>query len=116
MRKRLSVLLLSATVVSGRGAVVEAAAVQSTPPDSTTLTMRGTIEKYEASTRILSLSTASGAVRFPLASTARIRQGWHKIDASELEKFSGYRAAVRYSESGGKKTVESVHVLERAKG
>ena len=116
MRKRLSVLLLSAAVVSGRGAVVEAAAVQSTPPDSTTLTMRGTIEKYEASTRILSLSTASGAVRFPLASTARIRQGWHKIDASELEKFSGYRAAVRYSESGGKKTVESVHVLERAKG
>ena len=114
MRKRLSVLLLSAAVVSGRGAVVQAAAVQSTPLGSTTLTMRGTIEKYEASTRILSLSTSSGAVRFPLASTARIRQGWHKIDASDLEKLSGYRAAVRYSESGGKKTVESVHVFGKS--
>ena len=114
MRKRFSVLLLSAAVVLCRGAFGQAPTAPSTPPSSTTLTMRGTIEKYEASTRMLSLSTSTGTVQFPLASTARIRQGSHKIDASDLEKLSSYRAAVRYSESGGKKTVESVQVFGRS--
>ncbi len=54
--------------------------------------MGGTIDKYDASTGILSLSTSNGTVQVPLAPTARIRQGWHKIDPSELEKLVGYRA------------------------
>ena len=73
--------------------------------------MRGTIEQYDVSTRILSLSTANGTMRLLLASTARIRQGWHKLDPLELKKLVGYRAAIGYSESGGNKTVESVHVF-----
>jgi hypothetical protein len=73
--------------------------------------MRGTIDQYDASTRILSLSTANGTMRLVLAATARIRQGWHKLDAIELRKLVGYRAAVGYSESDGNKTVESVHVF-----
>jgi hypothetical protein len=91
-------------------------AAQSTPPPYTTLRMRGTVDKYEASTRILSLSTSSGTLRFPLAPTARIRQDSQQIDASELQKLAGYRVAVRYSESSGAKTVESVHVFGKAKG
>ncbi len=126
MRKPLSVLLLSAAVVSGIGAfahvrlgagqidgAVSTDATQSTPPASTTLRMRGTIDKYDASTRMLSLSTSNGTVRFTLASVARIRRGGQTVEASELAKLSGYRAAVRYSESGGNKTVESVHVFGR---
>ena len=101
------VLLLSAAVVSGVWAFAQG-------PASTTLRMRGTIEKYDPSTRTLSISTPNATIQFPLASTAVIRQGWRKIDASQLEKLSGYRAAVRYSESGGSKTVESIHVLGKA--
>jgi hypothetical protein len=71
----------------------------------------GTIDKYDASTRILSLSTSNGTVNLPLASTVRIRQGWHKLDPLQLTKLVGYRAAVSYSESGGTRRVESVHVL-----
>jgi len=96
----LSVALVSAVAVFAQG-----------PSDSTTLLMRGTIEKYDPSTQTLSISTSNATVLFPLASTARIRQGWHKIAASDLEKLSGYRAAVRYLESRGKKTVESIHVF-----
>ena len=123
MRKRLSLLLLSAAMVAshwafadaplGTGQVDEAVltdAVQSTP-GSTTLRVRGTIDKYDASTRVLSLSTQNGTMQLPLASTARVRQGWHKIDPLELKKLVGYRAAIGYSESGGNKTVESVHVF-----
>ena len=129
MKEQLAILLLSAAVVSSIGATAEAPSdaeqiagavptdvAQSAPPASTTLRMPGTIDKYDASTRMLSLSTSNGTVQFPLASTARIRQGGQTVDASELAKLSGYRAAVRYSESGGNKTVESVHVFGRAKG
>jgi hypothetical protein len=92
-------------VVSDIGAFAQA------PPAPTTLRVPGTIDKYEASTRTLSLSTANGKVQFPVPSDARIRRSGQTIDASELAKLSGYRAAVRYSESAGSKTVESVHVF-----
>ena len=119
MRKRLSLLLLSAATVSSIAAFadvppgtgqVESNEAQSAP-GATTLRMRGTIDQYDTSTRILSLSTANGTMRLLLASTARIRQGWHKLDPMELRKLVGYRAAVGYSESAGYKTVESVHVF-----
>lgn len=106
-----------AVSLSSLSSTTSLAAAQSTAASSsTTLRMRGTIEKYEVATRILSVSTANGTVRFTLALTARIRQGWHAIDASLLETLTGYRVDVRYSESGGKKTVESVHVNGKAKG
>jgi hypothetical protein len=109
-RKSLSLLLLAAALAS-------VGFVQPAPPSSsTTLRLRGTIEKYESATRILSVVTASGTVKFPLAATSRIRQGWHQIDASLLEKLSGYKADIRYSEAGGRKTVESVHVVGKSKG
>lgn len=75
--------------------------------------MDGTIDKYDASAGMLSLSTSNGTVQVPLAPSARIRRGWHTIDAGELEKLGGYRAAIRYSESGGRKLVESIHVFGR---
>jgi hypothetical protein len=123
MWKRLSILLLSGVAVWGVGASAQGPAsaqtvgttsadsTQSSRPSSMTLRMRGTISKYDASTRILSLSTSKGSVRFALALTARIRQAWQTIDASELEKLGWHRAVVRYSESDGTKTVESVHVF-----
>jgi hypothetical protein len=112
MRKGLSVLLMSAALASGPRAIAQADAALSGPPASaTTLRMDGTIDKYDASAGILSLSTSNGTVRVPLAATARIRQGWHTIDPSKLEKLAGYRARIRYSESGGTKAVESIHVF-----
>jgi hypothetical protein len=129
MRKRLSAVLLSAVVVSGGrtfgqaqggahpiepSATVDAA--QFTPAP-TTLRMGGTIDKYDASTRVLSLSTATGAVQLPVASSARIGLGpigrSQKIEASELQKLTGFRAVIRYSESHGKKNVESIRVFEK---
>jgi hypothetical protein len=134
MRKRLSVALLSAVVVSGSGAFAQAPkgtrpiepaapteAAQDIPPAPTTLRMRGTIDKYETSTHMLSLSTATGPVQLPVASTARmgrgpIGRGPQRIDESELQKLAGYRAVIRYSESHGKKTVESIRVFEKNEG
>jgi hypothetical protein len=126
MKGTLICLLVSAAALSNVPTVAHASptteqaetgvstdAAQSTPPSSTTLSVRGTIEKFDASTRTLSLATSNGTVQFRVASTTRIRQGWHKVDASELEKLAGNPATVRYTESGGNKLVESVHVFRK---
>ena len=112
MRKRLAALLLSAVVISGL--VVFAQAPSPTP--STMLRTRGTVERYEASTRTLTLATADGSVQFPLVSTTRVRRDGETMDAAELAKLSGYRAAVRYTDAAGRKTVESIHVFSKSKG
>jgi hypothetical protein len=108
MNKRLTMLWLLATLASGVGMLA-----QVPPSTSTTLSVRGTIDNYDASSRTLSLSTSSGTVKFPVSSATRLSQAGHKIEAAELQKLAGDRATVRYTDSGGKKTVESVHVFEK---
>jgi hypothetical protein len=103
MNSSLIAFVLSAAVLS--------AATQSASSASTTLRVNGTIDRFDASTRILTLSTSNGTVRFTVALVTRIRQGWHRIELLELQKLAGYRATVRYSESEGTKIVESVHVF-----
>jgi hypothetical protein len=84
------------------------------PASPTTLRVRGTISRYDAVGGILSLSTPTGVVRFAVASAARLRRGGHDLALQQLGTLTGYRAAVRYSETGGHRTVESVHVFEQA--
>jgi len=122
MNKRIIVVLLSTTMVSNVGLLaqhpsaigqsvseVSSSALQA--PPSTTLSVRGTIDKYDAASRTLSLSTSNGNLQLPLSSTTRIRRGWRKLDPAELQKLAGDAATVRYTESGGNKIVESVHVF-----
>ena len=121
MNKRLSVVLMCAVIVSGvesfaqapngPGPIASTEGEQPGPPLSTTLRMDGTIGKYDVSAALLSVSTSNGMVQLALSSGARIREGWHRIDAQALEKLTGYRAAIRYSEADGVKTVESIHVF-----
>ena len=114
MNKKIIVLMLAATTVPGIGWAFQIPPPLAEPPTSpaaTTLSVRGTIDNYDPSTRTLSLSTTNGIVRLSMTSTTRIRQGWHKVDAVDLQKLAGDRATIRYSESGGKRIVESVHVF-----
>ena len=124
MNRSIIVLLASAAVVSSVGLFGQAPAAirqtdrgvstitsESTPPASTTVSVHGTIDQYDPSSRMLSLATSNGVMQVSVASAARIREGWRKVDALELQKLAGYQATVRYRESGGSKTVESVHVF-----
>jgi hypothetical protein len=113
MKTSFVVLLLSAAVL-GVGRAANAAQID--PPSSaasasTALRMRGTIDKYDATTRMLSLKTADGTLPLSVPPAVRIRQDRHDIEAITLQELSGYRAAVRYSESGGNRTAESIHVF-----
>jgi hypothetical protein len=89
-------------------------ATASAVPAATALRMRGTIDKYDGSARILSLATGNGIVPFQLVAATRIRQHWQDVDPSQLAALAGSRATVRYTESRGDKTAESVHVFGKS--
>ena len=108
MNKRDFVLLVLLVV-----APVSRTLAQVPPPSSTTLRVQGTIDRYTPATRTLSLSTARGTVRFFIAPTIRIRQGWRKLETAELENLAGHHATVRYTQTGDRPVVESVHVFGR---
>jgi hypothetical protein len=78
---------------------------------ASTLVVRGTIKSYDVSSRILVLTTPTGSLPFTMPPAVRVRQRWHSIEISALGKYSGFRAAIRYSESGAEKTVQSVHIF-----
>jgi hypothetical protein len=101
---------------AGQIGVATSSDALSAPSQSTTLRVAGLIEKYDASSRMLSLTTSTGTMQFPVASPVRIRLRGRQIDAAALENLSGYRAVVRYSEARGNKTVDSISVLDKPKG
>jgi hypothetical protein len=127
VKGRFSALLLMVTISAGHALAQVRAGGElladgapddvptSTSPASTTVSIRGTIETYDAPTRTVTLSTPKGVVRFVLAAIVRIRRDGQVVDASKLQTSAGYRAVVRYSQSGRLKTVESVHVFGRAR-
>jgi len=83
------------------------------PVAATTIRVRGTIATYDTAGGMLDLKTQNGLVRFPVADETRIRRAGKAVDRRELKSLTGYRAAVRYSETGGHTTVESVNVFEK---
>lgn len=78
---------------------------------ASTLVVRGTIKSYDVTSRTLVLTTPTGSLPFTMPPAVRVRQRWHSIEISALAKYSGFRAAIRYSESGAEKTVQSVHIF-----
>jgi hypothetical protein len=79
---------------------------------ATTIRVRGTIKTYDADGGILALNTPGGLLRFPVAAETRVRHAGQTVDRAQLKSLTGLRAAVRYSESGGRTTVESVNVFD----
>jgi hypothetical protein len=51
-------------------------------------------------------------VQFTVSPAARISRGSSKAEPVDLQKLTGNRATVRYTEAGDKKIVESIHVFE----
>ena len=106
-------LWTSAIVGAGVVAAVPVDQAQLAAPAATALRMRGTIDKYNAADRMLSVKTANGTLVLVLAPTVRIRLSGRDIDATALKGLSGYSAAVRYSESAGNRIAESIHVFDK---
>lgn len=120
MQKTLGTLTAAAAVLLFSGAALASQAkpapkekathTKASATTGTTLVAKGKIVGYDPSNSTLTITTSKGEERFTVSSTAQIHQGSKSIGAEALANLTGREANVRYMESGGQRTVESVRV------
>ena len=76
----------------------------------TTLVATGKIVQFDATGQALTLSTSKGEQHFTVGPTAHLQDSSHAITVADLGKFAGHKATVRYKETAGEKSVESIRV------
>ncbi|MGE5815699.1 MAG: hypothetical protein ACM36C_14520 [Acidobacteriota bacterium] len=98
----------SSSTPTKTAAVSTSSTAKSSKASSASHSAMGTIEKYDAN--MLTLKTSSGEEQFMVASSAHVRDGSKTIKADQLSSLTGQKAKVRYVESNGQRTAESVMV------
>lgn len=102
----LVVLALAGTVIAAQGTT--AAKSAKTPMEASAV---GKIEKYDAASKTLTLSTAKGELTFVLSANATIHQGSRTLQEADVASQSGQRAKVRYTQANGQKVADAVMIL-----
>jgi hypothetical protein len=82
---------------------------------TTSIVAKGTIAGFDHSTNTLTIKTAKGQEQFTLPTTARIQEASRHLTVNDLDGLNGRMVNVRYRESGGQRTVQSVRVAAPAK-
>jgi phage baseplate assembly protein gpV len=100
-------LMNSITAVFAQSAGQAATAIQTTPTASA---VAGTLTKFDPQTNTLTVSTAKGEESFVLSASTMIRDGAKRVAAANLVGLAGHQVRVRFSESGGQRTVGTVLV------
>jgi hypothetical protein len=77
---------------------------------TTLITASGTISKFDATSKTLTVTTPKGDVAFMVDSSATITAGGKKVMASDLPNQAGHKVTVHYTEANGQKTAQSVRV------
>jgi len=80
----------------------------------TTLVATGKIVQFDATGQALTLSTSKGEQHFTVGPSAHLQDSSHAITPDDLGKLAGHKATVRYKESAGEKSVESIRVSSSA--
>ena len=70
----------------------------------------GTLDKYDSGANSIVVNTGKGTETLSLSSTSAVRMGAKTMTASDLSSHTGDRVKVRYSESNGQRTVQSVQI------
>ena len=86
------------------------AAKTTTAPKPKTHSAVGTLDKYDSGANTIVVKTAKGTETLSLSSTSAVRMGAKTMSASDLSSHTGDRVKVRYSESSGQNTVQSVQI------
>jgi hypothetical protein len=101
---------LSAPVFAAQATTAKAATKTAKAPKTTAITASGTVSKFDASSNTLTVTTPKGDVSFMVDSTASITANGKKVMASDLPSRVGHKVVVRYTESNGQKTAQSVRL------
>ena len=76
----------------------------------TTLVATGKIVQFDPTGQALTLSTSKGEQHFTVGPSAHLQDSSRAITPDDLGKLAGHKATVRYKESAGEKSVESIRV------
>ena len=79
------------------------------------VSVTGTLEKYDASANSIVVKTAKGEETLSLGSATSIRMGATRMTPADLNGHTGQRVKVRYSEENGKQTAQTVQFEGGAK-
>jgi len=106
-------LAAAVTLAFAAGAAAAPQASQTKPAKSAKATtgshsVSGTLEKFDASGKMLTLKTSTGSETLTLSSDAKIHQGSQSLSAADLSAHTGSRVRVHYTESNGQKTAQDV--------
>jgi len=119
MRRALGVITTVGALAVGGSAYASQATGTSAPqkerkPAAQTAQVTGTLTNFDSASNMLTLSTPNGEETFMIGSTAMLHQGRKIITTSDLANLAGHIVTVRYAESAGAKTVETVDISRRA--
>ncbi len=75
-------------------------------------TATGTLVAYDATSRLLTVRSASGVAEFHVAADARVWFGTRRLPAHELGAHEGAQVTLAWSEADGVRTTHTVRVAE----
>ena len=118
MRRALAVITTVGALAIGGSAYASQATGTSAPqkqtkPAAQTAQVTGTLTNFDSASNTLTLSTPNGEETFVIGSTTMLHQGRKIITTSDLANLTGRTVTVRYAESAGGKTVETVDISRR---
>jgi hypothetical protein len=79
------------------------------------LVAKGTIARFDHGSNTLTIKTSKGEEQFTLPASVRIQEASRKLTIADLDTLNGRPVNIRYTESGGQRTVQSVRVSAAAK-
>ena len=88
----------------------QAAAKTAAAPKPKAHSVVGTLDKYDSGANSIVVNTGKGTETLSLSSTSAVRMGAKTMTAADLSSHTGDHVKVRYSESNGQRTVQSVQI------
>ena len=108
-------LLVSALVLAPPGAAPQDRSASASPPAAvapSSHTSTGTMAGYDADTRQLTVSSASGSTAYHLAPDARVWLGNRRLPVAQLKARLGAQVTVSWSEADGVRTTHTVRLAD----
>lgn len=112
-----AVPLLAALLLAPPFAAPQDGSASASPPPAAAPsrhTSTGTMAGYDADTRQLTVSSASGSSAFHLAPDARVWLGNRRLPVAQLKARVGAQVTVSWSEADGVRTTHTVRLAEPA--
>lgn len=110
MRTTLQLVMLMGAFALPAATVSATASPAGHDAKATAMSATGTLEKFDASSKMLTLKTAKGDQTFVLADSTRIHHGSKTATPAQLSSWDGQPVKVRFTEANGVRTASSVMV------